>query len=336
MGFSKHMLLLDLETTGLSRERDHIISIGLTYLDKQDTPITTHWFLENPDEEQTLLERFITFIADYDTILSYYGKGFEFPFLMSRFQHYNIDTTPFLSLKLIDMKTTLKPFANKRSTLEALFHYQRKCQSTGHDIVKLYATYISSKADIYKSCILEHQKEELRSLLCFWELYDTLAHSSKWHIVNQSIDTKTLNLCFKRGTHPFQFSFHGQAGDFKISYTAGSDLLMLFIPIYEGTLKHYLEPLKDYYYIESQKQLLHKSLAQFMPTSLKRKATKEECIVTKSGIFLPIVTPYKTTTSIWYDTQGIPYIELSDFTADFLFNQLFYFFFKLTKKEGKA
>lgn len=335
MQFSKKAILLDLETTGLKREHDQIISIGMRYLDEMGSLMTTHFFLENPDEEQHLLTQFLDFIQDFDTLYSYYGKGFEFPFLLSRLEHHHLDCSGFLRLKLIDLKNVLKHFGKNRQQLEQLFHYTRHCQSTGYDIVKLYRTYSSTPAEIYKRCILEHQKEELASLHLFWELYMTLYDSPKWQLVTEQSAHNRLELTLKSAT-TFSTSFKGEAHHMTFSYTPNESLIHVTLPMYEGTLHHRLEPLRDYYYIDSQKQLLHKSLAQFMPASLKRKATKEECVVSKASRFIQLVTDYKMNVPLWHHPEGLLYIEDKDFSADILGIQLFNLFFQNRSKGGRA
>lgn len=335
MQLSSKIILLDLETTGLNREKDQIISIGMTYLDNRGELTTTHWFLENPNEEAILLAQFLAFIKNYDSIYSYYGKGFEFPFLLARLEYYHLDSALFLRMKLIDLKETLKQFAKNRTQLEPLFHYTRQCQSTGYDIVKLYQTYLASKVSIYKTCIIEHQKEELGSLLLFWELYMTLYDSLQWRVVESITQNHTLQLTIQRNT-PFLTSFNGNAFNMTISYNQGESLLYIIIPLHDGTFHHNLEPLKDYYYIESQKQLLHKSLAQFIPAALRRKATKEECIISKESTFIQLATSYKVDLPLWHNPEGSLYVEASDFSLELLGTQLFYLFFQKVKKGRRA
>lgn len=333
MQIPKGVLLLDLETTGLSRENDQIISIGLIYLGEDEQIQTEHCFLEHPNQEDVLLQRFLIFIQKYEAIFTYYGKGFEFPFLLARLEQYHLDPTSFLSLKLIDMKSGLKHFSTNRLELEHLCGYTRQSQSTGYDIVKLYQTYINSKRDIYKTCILEHQKEELESLSIFLEVYLCLYNTNTWKLKNQYLTEDYLIFDILM-IAPFNYTFLGKAFDVYFSYQKNAYLLTVKIPLFIGTLNHAMEPLKDYYYIESQKQLMHKSVAQFIPAPLKRKATKEECVISKSSTFVKLVTNYKISVPIWHDIKQRFYVESNDFTFDLLSTQIFHSFFAASKKGG--
>ena len=330
---AEHALLLDIETSGLSRQKDVIISIGLLYLNTQKELTTKHWFLENKEEEKSLLESFLLFISTYETIYTYNGKGFDYPFLLSRMQHHNIDTTSFLSLKLIDVKECLKYFSRNRVTLEDMFHFQRQSSVNGKDVIKLYRTYIDCHNDIYSTLIIKHQEDELYSLLTFYELYRILLNFSNMKYLEAKETAETFTVILQSPVS-FTYCFNGRAFDLNFSYAKESNLLHLTLPLIRTSLKHYLEPSKDYYYIESQGELMHKSLAQFIPASLRRRATKEECCITKSSCYLKIYTTYKVSVSLWYSEHKEIYIELKDFSLELLAPQIFWLFFRRHSKIG--
>ena len=327
MNFPEKVLLLDLETTGLSRENDAIISIGMAYLNPDQECCYTYFFLESLEEEAKLLQHFLDWITDYHTIYTYYGKGFEYPFLLNRMAYHHLDPTPLLKLKLIDMRPTLKHFAKNRSELETLWHYHRHSQSSGHDIVKLYQTYLNCRGEIYKQCILEHQKEELGSLERFFELYRLLYDTDRWTLQSSTVSHHTLILQIQLKM-PLQYSFKGTAFDLSIEYKTTQNNMTLTLPILSGCFHHALSPLKDYFYIPSQKQLIHKSLASFIHASDKRKATKEECQVQKESTFLKLGTSYKVNVPLWHHEDCAYAIELSDFSLEILQDQIFYLFFQ--------
>lgn len=334
MVFPKHVLLLDIETTGLKREQDHIICIGLTYLNAVSKLQTEHWFLDHPEEEKALLERFLTFISDYEALFTYYGRGFEFPFIQARLKQYQLNDTAFMTKKLIDMRPALKAFNAKRSDLEARLHFQRHFQSSGEDMVKLYRTYTQTGAEIYKTCILAHQSEELQSLLLFFELYLSFYHSKDWILEKQLVEEQSLSLVVGTAS-PFLTDFEGFLHGMQIRYHKNETFFCVTIPIYKGSLSHALTPIKDYYYIESQKELMHKSLAQFIPSSLKRKATADECVVTKESRFIEIFSNHKLTSPLWKDLGGKLYLETTDYSLDVFRLQSFDALFH-SKKEGMA
>lgn len=322
---SKNALLLDIETTGLKRETEHIISIGIIYCDEKGSPTFKHWFLENKEEEKALLESFLLFLKNIQSVYSYYGKSFDYPFLLSRMEHFKLDTSIFLKLKLIDMRDCLKHFSSNRQQLEGLLKFKRESSVTGREVIKLYHTYEASKVPVYKELILKHQADELGSLIAFYEIYYVLMHIDELTLCSQKQTSDQLVVTFKTKL-PFNHSFSSEA--FGWHFTAAESLLILSLPLVTTSLKQYLEPVKDYFYVESQFQLIHKSLAQFIPSDLKRKATREECSIQKESLYLKIFTSYKVTAPIWYDASKSMYIEAENFTRELLQTQLFSLFFK--------
>lgn len=319
-------LLLDIETSGLSRQHDQVISIGIVTTDINQHPILKHWFLKSKEEEKSLLESFLLFLKNIQSIYTYGGRTFDYPFLLSRMENYGLDTSDFLKLKLVDMKDVLKQLGGDRKNLESALHFQRQSSSKGKDIIKLYHTFEASKEPLYRDLILKHQKDELYSLLAFLELYRTLIHLDRLVCIQHTQSSQEICLLFK-GNSPFNYSFLGKAFNWKIAYEKESHLLSISFPIVDKTLKQYLQPTKDYYYIDSQKQLMHKSLAQFMPASLKRRATREECVIWKSESYIQLYSTYKVTVPIWYDDEGSAYVVCADFTTELLVLQLSSLFF---------
>lgn len=67
----------------------------------------------------------------------------------------------------------------------------------------------------------------------------------------------------------------------------------LLIPIITAELKYFLPDPKDYYYLPSEDQAVHKSIAEFVEPSHRKKATAATCYVRKQGQFIPSMQPYK-------------------------------------------
>lgn len=318
------MLLLDIETTGLNPKIHTIVSIGLLYcLDNEYTLI--HSFVETPEDEKSCLIQFLEFIQPFKMLITYSGKHFELPFLVTRCRYHQLDVMPLLTLSHIPLKAVLKGFAKDRLQLESLFYYRRHCHSAGLDIVKLYQTYQNHHEPLYKECILAHQKEELGSLLCFTEFYLALIRMSSWQLTAQQVGQTSLYLAFKT-SFSFKSSFYGTAFQMTFSYAKGTDKLYIALPLFHGVLYQPLKPVKDYFYIKTQHQILHKSLAQFIPSESKRKARPSECQLKKEGTFLAICPSFKTTLPIWYDDDTKHYIDYTDFNQKFLSRYLFHLF----------
>lgn len=329
---NKEHFLLDIETNGLSRSQHHIVCIGVTYLNPQGEVTTKQWSLQKANEEENLLKEFIDFAKNFKFVYTYSGKSFDWPFLLARITHYSLSIPA--ALTLVDMKKVLTLLSPTRAALEKTLSFNRETSSSGKALVKLYQTYEACGEDIYKNLILAHNLEELKSLLVFYKVYYMLYHLKHFPLtahldeltdaVNPQLDL-SFNLPF---TFETSFTFENEMLHFKVSKDEA--LLKVIMPLYKQSLKKALTPVKDYYYIPSQNQLMHKSLAAFIPSDLKRKATKEECFVEKLDTYMKLYTTFKAPSELWYDDTKqfyVPYAEGENFKTTVV-NQLFYYFFQ--------
>ncbi len=70
----------------------------------------------------------------------------------------------------------------------------------------------------------------------------------------------------------------------------GSEL-NLCVGLYEGELRFFYPNYCDYYYLPMEDRAIHKSLAEFVDKSHRKKATAKTCYQKVSGIFLPEPEP---------------------------------------------
>lgn len=64
----------------------------------------------------------------------------------------------------------------------------------------------------------------------------------------------------------------------------------LTLPILYGELKYFFTDYRDYYYLPEEDQAIHKSVAEFVDTSHRKKATAATCYQRKIGEFIPSLT----------------------------------------------
>jgi len=82
--------VLDIETTGLSPGRSHFVIGSLLSLEDGEARLL-QYFAESVDEEKKLLTEYVTEAAKYDVLLTYNGKHFDIPFLLSRADKLELD-----------------------------------------------------------------------------------------------------------------------------------------------------------------------------------------------------------------------------------------------------
>ena len=326
--------LLDIETNGLSHEKHHVVCIGVMYM-RQDGELMTHqWSLQKAEEERDLLSQFITFANQFKFVYTYSGRRFDWPFLLARIAHFGLVLSPIVTL--VDMKKTLQLLSPTRNRLEEALGFKRETSTAGKELVKLYQTYEASGDVLYQKIILSHNLEELKSLLLFYKVYYILYHLKHFTVAttfNQLNESSLLHLTFKLPCDDIP-SFTLQCEAMTLSKLQDKSLLNITLPIHHKVLQKPLIPVKDYYYIPSQNQLLHKSLATFIPSDMKRKATKSECFVEKLDDYFKLYTTTKVTAAIWYDSSQqpyTPYVSSKDFEL-LVIQQLFYYFFQTQKK----
>lgn len=60
------------------------------------------------------------------------------------------------------------------------------------------------------------------------------------------------------------------------------------------TLKYFYPDYQNYYYLPEEDMAIHKSIADSVDPSYRKKATKNTCYTKKAGIFLPQGSPVST------------------------------------------
>ena len=75
-------------------------------------------------------------------------------------------------------------------------------------------------------------------------------------------------------------------GDFWALHAEGSDV-ELYVQLFEGERKLFFADYEHYYYLPSEDQVIHQSLAEFVDRSARRKACARNCYQRVSGCFLP-------------------------------------------------
>ena len=326
----KKHFLLDIETSGLNKHIDYIVCIGVTFVNETDELTHHQWMLQLPEEEKEILSCFLEFTQRFSHVYTYGGKHFDWPFLLARCTFHQLNPSMLQSLHLIDMKKSLQHFGATRINLEDALGVIRHSTTSGKALVKVYRTYQACGETIYKTIILAHNKDELSTLLSFYELYQTLYHLKHFHFIDTLKSSVSLDFSAKV-PYLFTTNFQGCYKNITLCWESGTQILGIKVAFSYLKLKQYLTPYKDYYYIPSQGQLLHRTLAHFVASSDKRKATKEECTIYKEDDYIPLYTTYKLDIPIWYDSVNSPYLRVNDFSASILAAQVFYLLFSNKK-----
>ena len=82
-------------------------------------------------------------------------------------------------------------------------------------------------------------------------------------------------------------------GDFWAIHAEGSRV-ELYVQLFEGERKLFFADYQNYYYLPAEDQVIHKSLAEFVDRSARKKACAKNCYQRVYGCFLPEICPVFT------------------------------------------
>lgn len=315
--------LVDIETTGLSKTHHTIFCIGILYY-TPNGPSLKQWLAECIADEQLLLESFMAQVSLFKQLITYNGKSFDIPFIITRAAEYGLDTSYFESLPLLDLKyfNILKLLSQgkplNRKFLENCLSIQRNTDSSGKELVKLFSTYITSPKVLYEQVFLTHNSDDLLSCYYFYELYYIFSQLNYSDIKEYGLREQQYSLTLKT---PYCFNTAGNLSyaNINIVWKKSSYCIKITITPEYLLLRRYLTPAKDYVFIPSQNQIIHKSIAKFIPSELKQKVSKEDCYIEKQAYFIQLMNDQELNQEIWIDAKNISYIEcLSTYTQEML------------------
>lgn len=202
-GLDKDSCFLDIETTGLDRNRNNVYLIGIVYFDLH----TNSWvlqqiFADNLREEREILLETVKILKKYDTIINYNGSSFDIPFLNSRFELYNIDyfIDKKRSFDIYRMVRSNKKFLNlenlKLKTIERHLGIERDDMYSGKDCINFYYDYEASGDNSLKLNILNHNMDDLIYLLDIISILDVIK-AEKTFEVNIPNTNSSYNFCIE-------------------------------------------------------------------------------------------------------------------------------------------
>lgn len=162
----------DIETTGLSREKNRIILAGFAI--PEDETITTYQYLaDDTSEEPLLLKKSLEIMEKLDMVVTYNGKAFDMPFLSSRCRadKVHISTTLPYNLDLyqaVKNHSPLKGFLPnlRQKTVENFMGLwsARDDEISGAESVELYYHYAGTKDEKIREVILLHNRDDILQL----------------------------------------------------------------------------------------------------------------------------------------------------------------------------
>ncbi len=237
------------------------------------------------------------------------------------------DSTGNLSIDLLSRIRPLKKILGiskaGQTDLERWMGVNREDTYTGGELITVYSQYMQDRilhperAEEREHILLLHNHDDMEGMLTvsqmlhyrhFFDMIPALEERLQITevILQPSEDdtTSTLHLYFRH--HAALPKAASLTNNFPLTKEPAlkpaldhccleldSDTGSLRIPMISTELKYFLPNPKDYYYLPSEDQAVHKSVAEFVDPSHRKKATAATCYLRKQGKFLPILQPYK-------------------------------------------
>ena len=315
-------LFLDIETTGLSKERSHMYLFGCIYAGSE--PGIWHfkqWLLESPLEERAVLTDLIQFIPHFDVLVHYNGDGFDLPYLDFHAKELGFES-PFLTTTSFDifkkirlLKKLFKLESASQKSFEKAIGINRLDKYDGGKLIKIYYEYCKSFDPELLELLLLHNEEDvinmtkLLSLMPYLKFYDKSAEliCEAPEVISRKADEAllafTLNEAF-----PYQASFF--IDDIYASLSGSK--LNLRLPLFNGSLKYFFSHYQDYYYLPKEDMAVHKSVASAVDPAFRQKATRETCYIKKEGSFFPLLCTDRAHDIFKENACGCPFSLLTD------------------------
>lgn len=307
----------DIETTGLSRQKNMIYLIGAVY---QEDKIykSIQWFNDDGASEENIIRQFVDFIKNYQVIINYNGTSFDIPFVYERAKRYNInfDIEAVHSFDLYKLASKCKKFLSlndlKQKTLELFLRIDRTDKYDGGTLINVYYNYLKKRDDESCYLLLLHNFDDICNLV---KITDFLSYidilNGMYDITKTDIsDKEIIILCKLYNKLNVPLSVKGE-----YFYISGeNNVLKFLIKAEKLTLKYFYPDYKNYYYLPQEDMAVHKSVAQFVDKNYRIKAVKNNCYTKKEGVFI------KQTDKIFEPefkkdySDKYSYILLSDFS----------------------
>lgn len=287
------ILLLDIETTGLTPDVSTLFMIGCGYYE-EDRLHTIHWLADDLtlESEQDILQAFSQWTdSHYNTdeeihLITYNGDLFDLPFLKKRIKECHLeelfnDCKAFEhSLDYYRQVSSFKhlwPVKNlKLQTISSWLGYKNSKTPSGRALIKTYHAYIKEKDPALLNLLFLHNIDDIEALskVLSIHVYKDFANGN-YQIQSLDFSGSRDYLIFRilpNEVFPAQIQY--EKFDIQLDL---NDSVTLTIPVYERGLRYYYQDYKNYIYLISEDYALHKSMATYIDKSNWNKATEETC-----------------------------------------------------------
>jgi hypothetical protein len=306
-------LFLDIETTGLSKERSRIYLIGEAEFTGADTLLMCQLFAEDPSQEAAVLAAFTERLSAHEIrrLITFNGQNFDLPFLLARADAHGIPLA-FDHLQSFDIYKETRKLKNilqlqnyKQKTIEQFLGCHREDPYSGGQLIAVYQDYAKTRDTSARQMLLLHNYEDVLGMS---NLLQILSYRSFFeedvHVLDASLEdyrdstgnpSQELILTLQP-PYPLPGTRLLRHPVSDVYLSLGGPRVRMRIPLCDGTVRLYYADYKNYYYLPAEDMAIHKSLASYVDKTHRQKATPDNCYtkVTVTDAFLrsPQLTEY--------------------------------------------
>lgn len=294
-GNPEDLLFFDIETTGLSARSSDLYMIGLGSC-LSGTWQTTLLFNDDGSSEPEMLEYFSKKASGHSFLISYNGDTFDIPYMKTKLDQFGI-SFDMSSLSSVDIykiirkhKKLLGLGSARQIDTEKLAGFKRKSFISGGDLISEYKSFLGSRyrqesdSDLLND-LLTHNRDDIRGLMSVSE-FAWLPHLAELSDLS-SVRCDEEYVYYSCHTHPIPCRI--------LATRLGTILdvhdrqLLLTVPLVHGAMKYYFKNYRDYYYLPKEHTAIHKSVAAYVDSAYKEKATRSTACVEKNSRFIPAI-----------------------------------------------
>ena len=322
------VIYFDIETTGFRACTSALYMIGWAVSADSETAaqnlpacpgqedgwIITQVLAESRNEEILLLEQFADVLRRYDTIIEFNGDRFDLPYMRDKYEAYGLED-PFVSLSTVDLYQMIRPFRQllgltrlNQKSVEKFLQIHRADPYNGGELIDVYRSVRDHRCEDAGSALdalFLHNYEDVLGMMRMTPLlaYTMMMHSdapvSVRSFIRKTSGSAAEENLSDRSSVPVTleafFTLDARLPEEVVMnleeycrVAAGGRTVTVTIHALSGSLLHFFQDYKNYYYLPEEDTAVHKSVASFVDPSHREKASARTCYVKKKGVFLPL------------------------------------------------
>ena len=304
------VIFFDIETTGLSPSRSGLYLIGCMFREGNDT-VLRQLFADDFEDEKSVLEGFAGLMAGRSRMAHFNGSTFDIPYLKTKYEQHAL-ADPFEGKKSCDIYRKLAPLKRllslksmKQKSLEELCGLHREDMYTGGELIEVYKKYQRSilmsramnksenedepaETGEMRRILLLHNSDDIKGMLPVSGLLGIISflagefetekpERTDGGICVTLIPGTTVPSCVFEGKSPLRIMTRDVSGKLSVK-----------VALIKDTLRLFMKDFRDHFYIPSRDMAVHASVAEFIPSTDKKRATPATCYVPCEGTFLSV------------------------------------------------